>query len=58
LLAARGWRLALLDRDAGRLAEAGTTLHAKGSPECETHIVDTTDGTAVTAASADPTEKG
>jgi short-subunit dehydrogenase len=50
LLAARGWRLALLDRDAGRLAEAGTTLLAKGSPECETHIVDTTDATAVAAA--------
>jgi short-subunit dehydrogenase len=50
LLAARGWRLALLDRDAGRLAEAVVSVRAKGSPDCESHVVDTTDATAVTAA--------
>lgn len=50
LLAARGWRLALLDRDAGRLAEAVVALRARGSPDCESHVVDTTDATAVTAA--------
>jgi short-subunit dehydrogenase len=50
LLAGRGWRLALLDRDDGRLAEAGVSLRAMGSPDCETHVVDTTDGNSVAAA--------
>jgi NAD(P)-dependent dehydrogenase (short-subunit alcohol dehydrogenase family) len=50
LLAARGWRLALLDRDAGRLAEAARSLRAKGSPDCEACVVDTTEESSVTAA--------
>jgi short-subunit dehydrogenase len=50
LLAARGWRLALLDRDADRLADAVRSLRAKGSPDCESHVVDTTDETSVIAA--------
>ena len=50
LLAARGWRLALLDRDAGRLAEAVQSLRASGSPDCEAHVVDTTDEASVTTA--------
>jgi short-subunit dehydrogenase len=40
----------LLDRDAGRLAEAVVSLRAMGSPDCEAHVVDTSDGTAVAAA--------
>jgi short-subunit dehydrogenase len=50
LLAARGWNLGLLDRDAGRLAEAAQQLRAKGSPQCEALVVDTTDERAVKAA--------
>ncbi len=50
LLAARGWRLGLLDRDAARLAGAATELRAKGSPLCEVYAVDTTDEAAVKAA--------
>ena len=50
LLAARGWSLGLLDRDAERLTEAVQQLRAKGSPLCEAHIVDTTDERAVKAA--------
>lgn len=47
LLAARGWRLGLLDRDTGRLAVAAAELRARGSPLCEGYAVDTTDETAV-----------
>lgn len=47
LLAGRGWRLGLLDRDTERLAGAAARLRAKGSPLCEGHAVDTTDETAV-----------
>ena len=50
LLAARGWRLGLLDRDAQGLAGAATALRARGSPWCETYAVDTTDERAVQAA--------
>jgi NADP-dependent 3-hydroxy acid dehydrogenase YdfG len=50
LLAARGWSLGLLDRDAGRLAEAVQQLRAKGSPLCEGYVVDTTDERAVKTA--------
>ncbi len=47
LLAARGWRLALLDRDEPRLASATEALRALGSPHCEAFAVDTTDEAAV-----------
>jgi short-subunit dehydrogenase len=47
LLAARGWRLALLDRDESRAARAAETLRALGSAHCETSIVDTADEAAV-----------
>jgi len=50
LLAARGWHLALLDRDAARLAGATEELRATGSPHCEAFVVDTTDEAAVTSA--------
>jgi len=50
LLAAQGWRIALLDRDVPRLAEAVLSLQAKGSAHCEGHVVDITDGPAVQAA--------
>ena len=50
LLAARGWRLGLLDRDAARLAAVGTDLRAKGSPLCQVYAVDTTDEAAVKSA--------
>ena len=50
LLAARGWSLGLLDRDAARLADAAPQLRAKGSPACEAYVVDTTDEQAVKAA--------
>ena len=50
LLAARGWNLGLLDRDAGRLAEAAQSLRAKGGPHCEGYVVDTTDEQAVKSA--------
>jgi short-subunit dehydrogenase len=50
LLAARGWRLGLLDRDAARLATAAAALRASGSPLCEVHAVDTTDEPAVKSA--------
>lgn len=50
LLAARGWSLGLLDRDAARLAEAAERLRAKGSPACEAFVVDTTDEQAVRTA--------
>jgi short-subunit dehydrogenase len=47
LLAARGWRLALLDRDEPRLTSAAEALRALGSPHCEAFAVDTTDEAAV-----------
>jgi short-subunit dehydrogenase len=50
LLAARGWRLGLLDRDAAGLATAAAALRARGSPLCEIYAVDTTDEAAVRTA--------
>ena len=50
LLAARGWRIALLDRDEPRLTSAAEALRAMGSPHCEAITVDTTDESAVTFA--------
>lgn len=50
LLAARGWSLALLDRDAPRLASAVEAMRALGSPHCEAFAVDTTDESAVKVA--------
>jgi NAD(P)-dependent dehydrogenase (short-subunit alcohol dehydrogenase family) len=47
LLAARSWRLALLDRDEAGLASASEALRAIGSPHCEAFTVDTTDEAAV-----------
>lgn len=47
LLAIRGWRLALLDRDEAGLASASEALRAMGSPHCEAFTVDTTDEAAV-----------
>lgn len=47
LLAARGWQLALLDRDEPRLASATESLRALGSPYSEGFAVDTTDEAAV-----------
>ena len=47
LLAARGWKIALLDRDEPRLASAAEALRALGSPHCEAFAVDTTDEAAV-----------
>ena len=47
LLAARGWHLALLDRDEARLASAAEALRALGSPHCEAFAVDVTDEAAV-----------
>jgi NAD(P)-dependent dehydrogenase (short-subunit alcohol dehydrogenase family) len=50
VLAARGWNLALLDRDEPRLASAAEALRAVGSPHCEAFTVDTTDEAAVSFA--------
>lgn len=50
ILAARGWRLALLDLDAARLETAAAALRTRGSPLCETLALDTTDEAAVKAA--------
>jgi NAD(P)-dependent dehydrogenase (short-subunit alcohol dehydrogenase family) len=50
LLAARGWRVALLDRDVPRLAEAVLSVRGKGAAHCEGHAVDITDEAAVKAA--------
>lgn len=50
LLAARCWNLALLDRDAGRLAGAAENLRARGNTRCEPFVVDTTDEVAVRSA--------
>ncbi len=47
LLAARGWHLAILDRDEARLASAAEALRALGSPHCEAFAVDVTDEAAV-----------
>jgi short-subunit dehydrogenase len=47
LLAARGWNLALLDRDEPRLASAAEALRALGSPHCEAFTVDVADEAAV-----------
>lgn len=47
LLAGRGWRLALLDRDEAGLASASEALRAMGSPHCEAFTVDTTEEAAV-----------
>jgi len=47
LLAARGWQLALLDRDEPRLASAAEALRALGSPHCEAFTVDVTDEATV-----------
>lgn len=47
LLAARGWRLALLDRDEPRLGSAAEALRALGSAHCEAFAVDVTDEPAV-----------
>ncbi len=46
-LAARGWRLALLDRDEASLSSASASLRAMGSPHCEAFNIDTTDEAAV-----------
>ncbi len=43
LLAARGWRLALLDRDSSGLESASQAIRDMGSPHCEAFTVDTTD---------------
>ncbi len=50
LLAVRGWRLGLLDRDAAPLAAAAADLRRSGSPLCETYALDTTDEAAVKSA--------
>ena len=47
LLAARGWHLALLDRDSAGLASASEACRALGSPHCEAFTVDITDEAAV-----------
>jgi NAD(P)-dependent dehydrogenase (short-subunit alcohol dehydrogenase family) len=47
LLAARGWNLALLDRDEPRLASAAEALRALGSPHCEAFTIDVSDEAAV-----------
>jgi len=47
LLAARGWRLALLDRDEPRLASAAEALRALGSRHCEAFAVDVADEASV-----------
>lgn len=52
ILAAGGWKLALLDRDEGRLATAGEELRAAGAEEVAVHAVDIRDEAAVRAAVA------
>jgi len=49
-LARRGWRIALLDRDAARLGEAVAALTALGAVEVSTHVVDVGDDLAVRQA--------
>lgn len=53
LLAADGWRLALLDCDAARLAAAEQALPGVGAAEVTTSTVDTRDEAAVRRAVAD-----
>ena len=50
LLARRGWKLALLDRDAARLADSVRSLAALGAADVSPHEVDTGDEIAVQAA--------
>ncbi len=50
LLAARGWKLALLDLDASRLQEAAASLVQRGSPRCATYAVDIRQQPAVQSA--------
>ncbi|MGB5132320.1 MAG: SDR family NAD(P)-dependent oxidoreductase [Steroidobacteraceae bacterium] len=50
LLAARGWRLGLLDRDATRLATAAAGLRTRGTPLCEVYAIDVTNEAAVKSA--------
>ncbi len=50
LLAARGWRLGLLDRDATRLAAVAADLRTRGTPLCEVYAVDVTVEAAVKSA--------
>ena len=50
LLAVRGWRLGLLDRDAVRLAAAAADLRTRGTPFCEIYALDVTDEAAVKSA--------
>ncbi len=47
LLAARGWHLALLDRDEPGLTSAADALRALGSPHCEAYTVDIADEASV-----------
>ena len=49
-LARRGWKLALLDRDADRLASSAQLLASAGAAEVSVHVVDTGDEVSVTAA--------
>jgi NAD(P)-dependent dehydrogenase (short-subunit alcohol dehydrogenase family) len=49
-LARRGWRIALLDRDAARLGEAIGALTALGAVEVSTHVVDVGDDLSVRQA--------
>jgi short-subunit dehydrogenase len=50
LLAERGWKLALLDRDGARLGEAARSLSALGAADVSVHELDTGDEVAVQAA--------
>jgi NAD(P)-dependent dehydrogenase (short-subunit alcohol dehydrogenase family) len=50
LLAARGWRLALIDRDEPRLASAAEAVRALGSPHCEAFTADVADPAALAFA--------
>ncbi len=50
LLAARGWKIALIDRDVAHLAEAVLAIRGGGAAHCEGHAVDIRDGPAVKAA--------
>lgn len=56
-LAASGWRIALLDHDVPRLAEAVLAIQGKGAGHCEGHAVDITDEAAVKAAIDDFAER-
>jgi short-subunit dehydrogenase len=50
LLAQRGWKLALLDRDGARLSESARSLAGLGAADVSTHELDTGDEVAVQAA--------